>query len=240
MASDPMNPFGIPGLNHLSGANQGNPLATSMDMMRNAMSTFGQSASLAGGSLTQSLNPEDLERRIGELKTVENWLKLNLSMLSSSIQGMEVQLATIKTLRSFVELGSQARGADEQEPSPLEIVLGLKQKNPAAGTKASAPVTPPEAGSEPAAQASTATAAKAVPDAPAMPAADDTTAAAKAWWDMLQGQFAQLAAATATASQFAPPRESAAPVAGKPAARSKPVAAKRARKASTPKKPKTS
>ena len=56
----------------------------------------------------------ELEKKITDLRAVENWLKLNLSMLSSTIQGMEVQLATIVTLKSYVS-GINAAA----EPSPL-------------------------------------------------------------------------------------------------------------------------
>ena len=198
MASDPIYPFGLPGMNHLAGSSQGNPLAASLELMRSAMSSFGQSASLAGGSMAPSLNPEDLERRIAELKVVENWLRLNLSMLGSSIQGMEVQLATIKTLRSFVEMGSQTKSADDQQPSPLEIVLGLKkaaahdsrrqQAEPSraaeAGEQGTFPATPTDTPSKAAASESPPS-----PQASIAPGADDAnTAAAKAWWDMLQSQ----------------------------------------------------
>lgn len=239
MASDPIYPFGLPGMNHLGGSSQGNPLAASLELMRSAMSSFGQSASLAGGSMAPTLNPDDLERRIAELKVVENWLRLNLSMLSSSIQGMEVQLATIKTLRSFVEMGSQATSADDQQPSPLEVVLGLKKAAPDAARRqqsdtpwtadrqahdspwpgqsrtaqtassGSPSKTPPEPSFEAKADAASGTSSDTAPQSSASqtessPAPDDSsTVAAKAWWDMLQNQFSQLAAATAQATKFA-------------------------------------
>lgn len=240
MASDPIYPFGLPGMNHLGGSSQGNPLAASLELMRSAMSSFGQSASLAGGSMAPTLNPEDLERRIAELKVVENWLRLNLSMLSSSIQGMEVQLATIKTLRSFVEMGSQATSTGDQQPSPLEVVLGLKKAAPDASRRqqpdtpqaaadrqaqdspwpgqsraaqtassGSSSKTQPETPFEAKADAASGTSSDTAPQSSASqtessPAPDDSsTVAAKAWWDMLQNQFSQLAAATAQATKFA-------------------------------------
>ena len=55
-----------------------------------------------------TLDPAELEKKISELKSVESWLKLNLSMLSSTIQGMEVQLATITTLQQFMSANSVA------------------------------------------------------------------------------------------------------------------------------------
>ena len=65
---------------------------------------------------------------------------MNLSMLSSTIQGMEVQRSTINTLRAAVDsAASMDLGAlrDSGAASPLEVVLGLK---PAPGkAKAAAP-----------------------------------------------------------------------------------------------------
>jgi len=93
------NPFVLPGLGQ-TGDSAGNPMMASLEMMQQAW------AGLAGpGGLVQAMpipmSLEDLDRRIAELRTVENWLKLNQSMLSSTIQGMEVQRATIATLKSF-------------------------------------------------------------------------------------------------------------------------------------------
>lgn len=177
------NPFVLPGLGQ-GGDLAGNPLLASMEMMRKAW------AGLAGpGGLAQALpmaapmNLEDLERRIADLRTVENWLRMNLSMLTSTIQGLEVQRATIATLRSFVG-GAAASG----EASPLEVALGLKPAEPAN------------------------------PDASA---ADQVSQAAQsasqAWWNLLQQQFNQLAAATAATMPDAAAQDAArtaAPAAG--------------------------
>lgn len=45
------------------------------------------------------LNEEELERKITELKVVENWLQANLNMLSVSIKTMELQKATLAAMR---------------------------------------------------------------------------------------------------------------------------------------------
>ncbi len=152
-----LNPFVLPGMGQ-TGEASSNPLFASMEMLRQAMSGLSQVGGAMGvpASLSPTLNPEELERRIQELKVVENWLKLNLSMLSSTIQGMEVQLATISTIRAFV-------GADGV----------LKTEAPPKAEYPPKPDPSPE------------------PPAQAMPAA------AKAWWDMLETQFKQVAAATA-------------------------------------------
>ena len=121
MSASPSNPFVLPGFGQ-SGDAATNPLLASLEMMRQAFAGLGGPAGMSGGlGLSPPMNPEELERKIAELKSVENWLKLNLSMLSSTIQGMEVQLATIATLKSFMA-ASTAGGASAQasgaQPAP--------------------------------------------------------------------------------------------------------------------------
>ena len=113
MTGPSSNPFVLPGLGQ-TGDMASNPLFASMEMMRKAFAGLAGPAGMSGGvGLAPPMNPEELERKIAELKSVENWLKLNLSMLSSTIQGMEVQLATIATLKSFVAAAAPAA----QEPT---------------------------------------------------------------------------------------------------------------------------
>ena len=108
MTGPSSNPFVLPGLGQ-TGDMANNPLFASMEMMRKAFAGLAGPAGMGSGiGLAPPMNPEELERKIAELKSVENWLKLNLSMLSSTIQGMEVQLATIATLKSFVAAAAPA------------------------------------------------------------------------------------------------------------------------------------
>ena len=53
------------------------------------------------GSAFPGLDTDELEKRIKDLKSVENWLNLNLNILKSTIQGLEVQHATMMALKSF-------------------------------------------------------------------------------------------------------------------------------------------
>jgi len=57
------------------------------------------------------LDVDELEKRIKDLKSVENWLNLNLNILKSTIQGLEVQLATMMALKSFGEAMSASASA---------------------------------------------------------------------------------------------------------------------------------
>ncbi len=231
MAHDPMNPFGLPNMGASPNSSTQNPLLTSMEMMRQAMAGLGQSAQTATGSMSSTLTPEDLERKISELKVVENWLKLNLSMLSGSIQGLEVQLATVRTLRSFVAMGGAPSASTDGEPSPLEVVLGLKP----AHKKAAQPSQPetvtetqPKSKPDPAPQAQATSGETGANNANA-----NTSAAAQAWWKMIEGQFTQLAQATTqanAAAQAAAQSAMARATAVKPSNTQSAAAAKKARK----------
>ncbi len=63
------------------------------------------------GSAFPGMDIEELEKRIKDLKSVENWLNLNLNILKSTIQGLEVQHATMMALKSFSEAVSAAGAA---------------------------------------------------------------------------------------------------------------------------------
>ena len=63
------------------------------------------------GAAFPGLDVDDLEKRIKDLKSVENWLNLNLNILKSTIQGLEVQHATMMALKSFGDAVSAAGAA---------------------------------------------------------------------------------------------------------------------------------
>ena len=63
------------------------------------------------GSAFPGLDVDELEKRIKDLKSVENWLNLNLNVLKSTIQGLKVQHATMMALKSFGDAVSAASAA---------------------------------------------------------------------------------------------------------------------------------
>ena len=80
---------------------------------------FTTDASKAAGGFGYAfpgLDVDELEKRIKDLKSVENWLNLNLNILKSTIQGLEVQHATMMALKSFGDAVSAA-GAAATAPS---------------------------------------------------------------------------------------------------------------------------
>lgn len=58
---------------------------------------------------------QELDKRIQELKAVEQWLSLNLNLLKTTIQGLEVQRGTIAAIQSFTE--SMTKPGNEPNPS---------------------------------------------------------------------------------------------------------------------------
>jgi len=134
-----------------------------------------------GQWIAPTLNPEELDKRIQELKTVQFWLDQNAKLLGATIQGLEVQKLTLNTLQSM--------------NFPLaEIGEALKIKLP------SAPAASVFAAPEPApAPAPTPAAAPAVQPEPPAAASADTPAAAPLvdpmqWWGALTQQFTEIAA----------------------------------------------
>ena len=51
--------------------------------------------------IAPTLNPEELEKRIGELKAVHFWLDQNSKALGATIQALEVQRMTLATLKGM-------------------------------------------------------------------------------------------------------------------------------------------
>lgn len=182
MATQKPNPFVLPGFGQ-SGDMAQNPIMASMEMMRQAWQGLAATSGLEQAAMATPMSLEELDRRIADLRAVENWLRLNLSMLSSTIQGMEVQRSTIATLKSFMSTAAQA-GQHPEGRSPLDVVLGLHPEGEAPAAKA--PAGKPQTEAQQEADAS----------APADAAAAQASAAAQGWWDMLQKQFDTLAAAT--------------------------------------------
>ena len=52
------------------------------------------------GMVTPTLDVAEIDKRITDLKSVENWLNLNLNVLRMTIQGLEMQKATLAAMQS--------------------------------------------------------------------------------------------------------------------------------------------
>ena len=76
------------------------------------------------GMVAPTFDEEELEQRINDLKTVEGWLRMNLSMLQMTIQGLEMQKTTITAVKAVGTMASNAMQAGQPEaggtPAPQD------------------------------------------------------------------------------------------------------------------------
>lgn len=69
------------------------------------------------GLAMPTLDPQEIEKRIAELKSVEGWLAMNLNMLRVAIQGLEMQKAALQAMRAGADAGKLTAAA--QQPNPM-------------------------------------------------------------------------------------------------------------------------
>lgn len=69
------------------------------------------------GMVTPTVSVDELDKKIQDLKTVESWLTVNMNMLKGTIQALEVQRATIATLKSMGESFAQQMQAGSASAS---------------------------------------------------------------------------------------------------------------------------
>ncbi|MFN3304376.1 MAG: PhaM family polyhydroxyalkanoate granule multifunctional regulatory protein [Roseateles sp.] len=138
-----------------------------------------------GQWVAPTLNPEELSKRIEELRTVQFWLEQNARMLGATIQALEVQRMTLSTLQTMNVPLAELRNSLKLPDAPTWPAV------PPEIAAAAAPVAQAAAKKVVKTAASTAkAAAKTVQAAAANPAAavDPTQ-----WWTALSQQFTQLA-----------------------------------------------
>ncbi len=75
------------------------------------------------GSLAPLLDPNDIEKRIADLKSVENWLSMNMNVLRMTIQGLEMQKATLAAFQAMQPgAGAQPKaGAQPNAGAPPSV-----------------------------------------------------------------------------------------------------------------------
>jgi hypothetical protein len=70
------------------------------------------------GMVAPTLDMDAVEKKIADLKSVENWLNLNLNMLRLSIQGLEMQRNTLAALKSMQSAPKEAGAEAAKTPFP--------------------------------------------------------------------------------------------------------------------------
>jgi hypothetical protein len=71
------------------------------------------------GMVVPLANAADVEKRIADLRSVEHWLTLNVNVVKMSIQGLEMQRATLAALEAAQQsmqkaVGQATKGAEKQ------------------------------------------------------------------------------------------------------------------------------
>lgn len=148
-----------------------------------------------------TLDVNELEKRIADLRAVEQWLELNAGILRTTIQSLEVQRATITTLKGISgAMLAPMLGRSETLPSlprnsPPEVALGLaamKAEESSSALAVPPPGTPKKSRPRASKRSVTQSAANAAPLNPA------------AWWNTLQDQFTKIATAAASTPNTTP------------------------------------
>jgi hypothetical protein len=60
------------------------------------------------GMSMPTLDPQEIEKRVQELKSVEMWLSMNLNMLRTAIQALEMQKAGLQQMQGMQQAMQQA------------------------------------------------------------------------------------------------------------------------------------
>ena len=59
------------------------------------------------GMVTPTFDTGELDKRIADLKAVEGWLQMNLGMLQTTIQGLEMQRSTLAAMQAAMPASPQ-------------------------------------------------------------------------------------------------------------------------------------
>ena len=51
------------------------------------------------GMAMPTLDPDEVQKRIADLRSIEGWLTMNLNMVKFSIQGLEMQKAALEAMK---------------------------------------------------------------------------------------------------------------------------------------------
>jgi hypothetical protein len=151
------------------------------DFLQGLMKNAGSAIPGMGQWIAPTLDPDELEKRIEELRTVQFWLEQNARMLGATIQALEVQRMTLSTLKTM-----------NMPVAEMTEAFRLRPGKPAAPD--SAPAAAAAGSTEHAAKV------KVTPATSGGPAPAATGAVLGAdpvqWWGALTKQFTELAAKT--------------------------------------------
>ncbi len=91
------------------------------------------------GMVAPTLDMDAVEKKISDLKSVENWLNLNLNMLRLSIQGLEMQRNTLAAMKAMQSAPADAGSQSAKNPFPDPSAWWTMMQEAAMKAAASAP-----------------------------------------------------------------------------------------------------
>ena len=190
-------------------------LVPGFDFLQGLVKNAGSALPSMGQWVAPTLNPEELQKRIDELKTVQFWLEQNARMLGTTIQALEVQRMTLSTLKTMnvqmtdlrdamkvapvASAGSAASAAVGSMASSFGADALMQAARNAMGNIAGLGKAAAAPESEPAPEPAPAPAPAPAPKANDKAAEPPAVAASGVvdpmqWWGALTKQFSQLAA----------------------------------------------
>ncbi|MBI4984518.1 MAG: hypothetical protein HZC24_04025 [Rhodocyclales bacterium] len=78
-----------------------------LDFIKNMWGSMGFSLP---GMVAPTLDTDELDKRITDLKTVEGWLKTNLGLLQMTIHGLEMQRTTLAAMQALSQSANSPDG----------------------------------------------------------------------------------------------------------------------------------
>jgi hypothetical protein len=75
-----------------------------------------------------TLDPAEIERKIGELRVIEGWLAMTLNFMQMSIKTLELQKASLEALHAGAGAGAAAATPPQQHPRSQSQPQSRKSK----------------------------------------------------------------------------------------------------------------
>jgi hypothetical protein len=112
------------------------PTPDPFEFLRSLWGPFGMPVP---GMMTPTLDPADIDKRIADLKSVGNWLNMNLGVLRMTIQGLEMQKATLTAMQNGMESARAMQGGAQPPsgtPAPQDAWFDMLRQAQEAADKA--------------------------------------------------------------------------------------------------------
>ena len=162
-----------------------------MDFFQSLLKGSGMPSGFASW-MAPTLDADEIERKIVDLRAVLQWLEANVRLTQATIQALEVQRMTLSTLKTMnVDMGDLAAHMGEAMRAGAQAMgaasRAAAQGSPAGAANAGATAEP---GAKPAAEPASEGSSESASEAPRIPGLIDPMQ----WWSAVSEQFGKVAA----------------------------------------------